>query len=417
MKVELIKISEIDISDRARGEFGDTSELEASIKKYGLIHPIRIDTDKRLVVGGRRLEAVKRMGAITIPAIYIENLSPLELKEIELSENLDRKSLTWMEEVTLKRSINDMKKEADPSWKIEDTAKLTGKSESATSNDLFLARMLEGHPELAEEKTKVDATRRAKRIAEKAKRELLSSIEVSESKFKDTRVSLWAGDCVKGIRAIEDESVDLILTDFPFGVNFGRDEGFVSRVDETYEDEKSTLLDYLLPKLASEFARVLRPGAHFYIFFPNTYYKEFQEELGKHLNLRSIPLIWHKTNVTHSRNPYTLYSPNYEPIFYGYKAVKEGVPCRKLASSGQSVLSYPNAKGKIHPAEKPLELLTYLIEQSTVKNETVLDVFSGSGATMEACLRTSRKGISMEKSTHWYEAGVERISKVKGELA
>ncbi len=67
MRVELVKVSEIDVSDRARGEIGDTKELEASIKKHGLIHPIRIDLDKRLVVGGRRLEAVKRMGHVRRP--------------------------------------------------------------------------------------------------------------------------------------------------------------------------------------------------------------------------------------------------------------------------------------------------------------------------------------------------------------
>ena len=66
---------------------------------------------------------------------------------------------------------------------------------------------------------------------------------------------------------------------------------------------------------------------------------------------------------------------------------------------------------KTHPAEKPVSLITYLVEQSSIEGETILDCFSGSGVTMAVSKRLNRKGIAFELSTRWFELGIERISK------
>lgn len=92
-----VRISEIVVGERRRDDMGNIQELADSIKKYGLLHPVVIDEQKRLVAGGRRLEACKLLGWEEIPVTFLGELSEKQLREIELEENLQRKDLTEYE--------------------------------------------------------------------------------------------------------------------------------------------------------------------------------------------------------------------------------------------------------------------------------------------------------------------------------
>jgi site-specific DNA-methyltransferase (adenine-specific) len=76
-----------------------------------------------------------------------------------------------------------------------------------------------------------------------------------------------------------------------------------------------------------------------------------------------------------------------------------------------SILEFSNAsqKGKVHPTQKPVALLEYLIKTYTNENETVLDNCAGSMSTAIACLNTNRKGIMIEKDKEYFNIGCERI--------
>lgn len=90
-------ISLVRVGDRRREDYGDITGLAKSIDRYGLLHPIVVDADDNLVAGGRRLEAVKKLGWPSIPIRRLGELSETELREIELEENLRRKDLTEIE--------------------------------------------------------------------------------------------------------------------------------------------------------------------------------------------------------------------------------------------------------------------------------------------------------------------------------
>jgi len=87
----------IEVGKRRREDMGDIDGLAESIKKHGLLHPIIIDEHRRLVAGGRRLEACKRLGWEYVPTRMLGELTEAELREIELEENLRRKDLTEYE--------------------------------------------------------------------------------------------------------------------------------------------------------------------------------------------------------------------------------------------------------------------------------------------------------------------------------
>lgn len=93
-----IPIAEIEFGERRREDYGDIAALAASIRRYGLIHPIVIDAEKHLVAGGRRVEACTVLGYLEIEARDFGDLTPEERREIELEENLRRKDLTPYEQ-------------------------------------------------------------------------------------------------------------------------------------------------------------------------------------------------------------------------------------------------------------------------------------------------------------------------------
>ena len=81
----------------------------------------------------------------------------------------------------------------------------------------------------------------------------------------------------------------------------------------------------------------------------------------------------------------------------------------------KSVLSFKVEVG-LHPTQKPVALLEYLIKTYTNENETVLDFTMGSGSTMIACLNTNRKGIGVELDKHYFDIASKRINEHKSAL-
>ena len=89
-----INVNTIIIGDRIRKDMGDMERLVNSIRKYGLIEPIVINKDKKLLAGARRLEAVKRLGWREVEVRVIETKSELDQLNLEMEENLIRKQFT-----------------------------------------------------------------------------------------------------------------------------------------------------------------------------------------------------------------------------------------------------------------------------------------------------------------------------------
>ena len=83
----------------------------------------------------------------------------------------------------------------------------------------------------------------------------------------------------------------------------------------------------------------------------------------------------------------------------------------------QSILEFDlEVKGKpVHPTQKPVALMEYLIKTYTNENELVLDFTCGSGSTLVGCLNTNRRGIGIELDEKYFNIAKERIEKVKGE--
>lgn len=440
MEIHHVPLKDIIVEGRAREDFGEVGELAQSIRTLGLLQPIVLENNNELRAGERRFRAMQLLGWTEAPCVFLHELSEVDRLRVELEENSKRKNLTWQEEIGIVTRLHKLMKEQNPTLTNETIAERLNISPSKLQKDLSIASAMKDNPDVGKEKTAVDAFRRTQRIRENALRKLeasmlgeldLSNLVVGEENgegepkrekktggepireipklFTHQSCTIMNMDCLEGIKTLHDESVDLLITDFPFGVDLDKNADFERSWEEVYQDKPDQLLETLLPQLAEQYARVLKTGAHFYIFYPSIYEHRFRTTLGEHLTIQNVPLIWNKRFGGTTFSPYTRYAPNFEPILFGSKGpFKE---TRKLSEPGYCVLNYDSLAGgkKGHPAEKPLDLIIYLVSQSSVEGELVLDTFSGSGSTARACQRMGRKAIAFELSQHWYEKSILRL--------
>ena len=410
-----IKLKDVIVGTRFRQKFEDIDELAESIKTYGLLQPIIVDEDNNLIAGERRYKACKLNKAEEIEVKYIKDLNELEKKEIELEENIQRKQFTWQEEVAAKAQLHKLKQQihgeatrghnTDRTWKVKDTAKALGESVGSTSMDLQLARGFKAFPELLKEKSKTTAYKKLRQLQERILQEELSRRLHDRGIIE--RPNIKNGNCIEEMAKMPPSSIDLIVTDPPYGIDVGKAHTYGRMtMQDTFEDSDFETFD-LLDQAFAQMYRVLKDDRHTYVFCGIDKVPAVTKLLVKHgFEVHRLPLIWDKGSGSYPSQS-TTYVHSYESFLHCMKGK------RKLNGTPRDVFTIkrvpPNKK--IHPTEKPTELLRDLINLSSLLGEKVLDPFAGSGATLQAAKETSRQGMGIELDTKFYEGICKRLEK------
>lgn len=203
------------------------------------------------------------------------------------------------------------------------------------------------------------------------------------------------GDAWDVMRLFPDQCFDLIVTDPPWEAlghfrSMGTNPRMLSRGTFSMRDIDRGILQ--------ELARTLKDTRHAYLFFPAlnavtigvfSRVMEWAREAG--LRLEKV-LVWDKKRFGTGYR----YRYQHELILFLSKG-----RMRQLNSLGiPDVLAFPRPKGP-HPAQKPVPLLSLLIQQSTDEDDLVLDCFAGSGATGKACQETGRRFVLVEVDAEW----------------
>ena len=321
------KISDIDWGDRARSDYSGVDELAASIKRLGLIQPIVLERDGdkfKLRTGGRRLTACALLGWMEIPYTEFTTLDPLHAKEVELEENIRRKDLTWQETSLLTKQITELKKQMHgEQWHVNDTAEYTNRDKTSIFHDINLANGMEEFPELKTVEDRNSAISKLKRLKDAKRRALLVDQEEQDVEF------LFHLPAEQLLKRLDDGSVDLMLLDPPYGLGIDKemrsaDGDYRENWHQMFDDTTASAMK-LMEVLLEETSRVLREGAHCYLFFGLNVERESEwgisKMIQKYLNHQKQPLLWVKT--THSnKEPYSRFAINYEPIYWCWKGAK-----------------------------------------------------------------------------------------------
>ena len=104
-----IPLNDIIVKKRIRKEMGDIVALAESMKHYGLMNPIVLNSRNQLVAGGRRLEAARYLGWRTINAVIVDINESLPMLEYEVEENLQRQSFNPQELALAARRLNKLR--------------------------------------------------------------------------------------------------------------------------------------------------------------------------------------------------------------------------------------------------------------------------------------------------------------------
>ena len=225
--------------------------------------------------------------------------------------------------------------------------------------------------------------------------------------------SLLFGDCLERMKEIQEGSVDLCVSDIPYKLTGGgKGDGINSKRPKGILSDNSQLME--VPKFEDwlpELYRVMKEGSHIYLMcnfknLHNLMTKTIQVGF-KHVNL----LVWEKNNCT----PSQFYMKNCEYTLLLRKGKSKYI---NNIGSSKTVHKFDNIIGnKVHPTEKPLDLMEFYIENSSGVGDLVLDMFMGSGSTGVACMNTNRKFTGIELDEGYFNIAKERIENAiyKGE--
>lgn len=209
---------------------------------------------------------------------------------------------------------------------------------------------------------------------------------------------IYHGDCLDLLKQIDSRSVDLLLTDPPYGMNFVSGQRKKHKHGKILND---TNLDWL-PDFITECKRILKPEAHAYIFCSHHNIERFLSVVKNNLPYKNL-LVWEK-NSWGMGDLKGDYSPAYEFIIFCSTGKK-----KLCGNRNKNILQFKRTANKNHPTEKPVDLFTFLIDKSSKEGDLVIDPFGGSCTTAIAAIQTKRNWICIEKDKKYYDVGLSRI--------
>lgn len=240
-------------------------------------------------------------------------------------------------------------------------------------------------------------------------------------KIKTDNYEIYKGDCLEVMKSIPDKSIDMVLCDLPYG---------------TTRNKWDAVID--LDSLWSQYERIIKDNGAIVLFAQTP----FDKVLGSsNLKLLKYEWIWDKKLATGHLNAKKMPMKRHENILVFYKKLpiynaqmsigkpyNKGGILGKTANYGKqrevenksetghryptSIIQFSNAnrKNRVHPTQKPVELLEYLIKTYTNEGELVLDNCMGSGSTGVACQNTGRKFIGIELDDKYFEISKNRLN-------
>lgn len=239
----------------------------------------------------------------------------------------------------------------------------------------------------------------------------------------NTNINLIHGDCLVEMKNIPDKSIDMILCDLPYGSTANK-------------------WDVIIPfdKLWEYYERIIKPKGNIVLFGNGLFAYKLalsneklyrydliweKSKCGSPLTAKYMPLKKHEHILIFGKSA-SMYNPQmtegkpYKRKFtpnktnnmqYGIKGVSTD---NKGTRHPISVLKFAQKwrrQDQVHPTQKPVELLEWLIKSYSNEGDTILDNTMGSGSTMVACVNTNRKGIGIELDEKYFEIAKNRVEK------
>lgn len=233
-------------------------------------------------------------------------------------------------------------------------------------------------------------------------------------------IEIKQGDCLELMKDIPDGSIDMILCDLPYGTTKNKWDSIIP-LDELWEQYERIIKDKGCIALFAQtpFDKVL--GVSNLKLLKYEWIWEKDNGTG-FLNAKKMPLKIHENILIFYKNT-PIYNPQMRKGFKSYSYSKENISSTNYGNSNGTngiiknegdrypidIIQFKRDKNKLHPTQKPVSLLEYLIKTYTKEGETVLDNCMGSGSTGVACQNTNRNFIGFELDEKYFNIAKERL--------
>jgi len=229
--------------------------------------------------------------------------------------------------------------------------------------------------------------------------------------YGTNKPKVYQPDIIKGfaeveLKKLDDNSVDLIILDPPYGINYDTD--FRKNKADNFGsiDLDNETIFKTFPAVVQECYRVLKDASALYCFSRWDVSQRFIDMLSNYFTIKNN-LIWVKNNW--SMGDLTgSYAGQYENIIFAVKG-------KHKLNKGRhpDVLKFDRVAGKElkHSHQKPLKLLDFLINKSSVRGDVVLDCYMGSGSTIISATNQGRRSIGIEFSEKYIKISKDRLRK------
>jgi DNA modification methylase len=383
MIIEKMKLSDLNAAKynpRKKLKPGDAEfeKLRKSIENFGMVEPPIFNKRTGVVVGGhQRISVMKSLG-YTETDVVIVDISEPEEKALNIA--LNKIGGEW-DELLLTDLMSELK--------------TMGFDTELTGFDMDEIEKLFNDNDKGE--VKDDDFDVDKAVAE-------PPFVLHGDLWKLKQHRLLVGDSTKAediSRLMNGKKANLLLTDFPYNVNYESSKGDKIKNDNMPPEE---FYKFLL-KVFQNVEVAMDDEASAYVFHSDTngeYFRRAFRESGFKL---SGVCQWLKPSLVLGRSPYQWQN---EPVLFGWKV--KGKHKRYAGRSETTIWKFDKPKhNDIHPTMKPLDLLAYPLKNSTASNSIVLDVFSGSFSTGMTCEQLNRICYAMEIDERYASASIKRF--------
>lgn len=436
MKKEIAKLTPHPYNERVLPELSkeEYKALKNDIKRNGIRKPLDVNQDAQVLEGVHgRFRIARELSIEKVPVNEMEFESGAEEKRWIIKANLIRRQLDTKKKYLLydelsklnetgrggDRRSEEFQKSKNSTFENDDvlkkTAKMVGVNRSTIANARKYVQTIKENPEFKKFNNPSSVLREARR------REELEERKEKMEKKPDIK-NLMHGDCLEKIHEVDDSSIDLVVSDPPYGSpNYGGDAGIgqsqelreLRGLSWTYYGEREIF--EILEKLFEPLKSKLKSNALLLIFTNWRYFPPLLKVFKEAGFLEKNCLVWDKGEGI-MRNPSTNFHQHYDFILFGHAGEARKLNTEELKPKG--ILKYNMVPGNIrkHPTEKPVDLLKHLIKICTVEGETIFDPFCGSGSTLIAAEELDRNWIGIEIDEKWYNVAKERILEERGKL-
>ncbi len=387
-EMQLVSISQLVpyVNNARTHSDAQVMKLRASLREFGFINPVIIDSEYNVIAGHGRILAAKEEGIEKVPCVFVDYLTPAQKKAYILADNRMAMDAGWDEDL--------LRVEIESLEGMDFDLGLTG------FDDKELADLFHTNGEEAEEDDF--------NVEGELEQPCFSKSGDVWHIGKHTVICGDSTDPETYKALLGDKKVNLVCTDPPYMVNLENASGKIAN-DNLNDKEAYEFLMKAFNCLHDAMAR----DASIYVFYATMKARVFYDAYEDAGFKVGAGLIWKKPRAPLMRTDWKF---NMEPLIWGWR--KDGKHIWYGDQKQKSVFEFDGIKnskedGCGHPSSKPVPLIAYLIAQCTQSNGLVLDCFLGSASTLIACEQMERICYGVELEPKFVDVAVKRYIKFK----